>query len=51
MPQKQFDMCVCAPQLVRCPAGKSIMNRRIDAQEKVLPFGHGLSDIYSLEAV
>jgi hypothetical protein len=41
VPQQQLDMRVGAPQPVRCPTSKSIMNRRIDAQEKVLPFGHG----------
>jgi hypothetical protein len=42
VPQQHFNVRIGAPQLVRCPTGKRIMNSRIDAQEKVLPFGHGL---------
>ena len=41
VPQQQFDLCIRAPQLVRCPTCNRIMNGRIDAEEKVLSFGHG----------
>lgn len=47
MPQQHFNVRIRAPQLVRCPTGKRIMNGRIDSEEKVLPFGHGLSEIPS----
>ena len=33
VPQQKFNVRVCASQLVRSPTGKSVMNRRIDAEE------------------